>query len=134
MPKPRDESQYHTGTDDGLSPLVPLDLSKTQSIDALVAAMSQTAFGGRRLGEAADVLEAMIRDRCGCPYALMVPNGTLALFAALKVLGIGPGDEVLEHGIGQVAVQVLYWWRAQRLVDLVDALHQSLEGVAGVET
>ncbi|MCH7702087.1 MAG: DegT/DnrJ/EryC1/StrS family aminotransferase [Planctomycetes bacterium] len=40
-------------------------------------------------------LEAMIRDRCGCSYALMVPNGTLALFAALKVLGIGPGDEVL---------------------------------------
>lgn len=25
----------------------------------------------------------------------MVPNGTLALFAALKVLGIGPDDEVI---------------------------------------
>ena len=31
-------------------------------VDALVRAMSHTAFGGRRLGEAADVLEAMVRD------------------------------------------------------------------------
>lgn len=28
-------------------------------------------------------LEEMIRDRCSVPYALMVPNGTLALLAAL---------------------------------------------------
>jgi deoxyhypusine synthase len=32
------------------------------SVDALLRGMSQTAFGGRRLGEAADVLEAMVRD------------------------------------------------------------------------
>ncbi len=62
MSKSRDESQYHTGVDDGLTPLSPLDPSKTQSVDELVRAMSLTAFGGRRLGEAADVLEAMIRD------------------------------------------------------------------------
>ncbi|NNL67205.1 MAG: deoxyhypusine synthase family protein [Myxococcales bacterium] len=62
MPKPRDETQYGTGHDDGLEPLAPLDLSALGSVDALVRGMAATAFGGRRLGEAADVLEAMVRD------------------------------------------------------------------------
>ena len=62
MTEPRDESLYGTGHEDGLEPLSPLDPSETDSVDALVRAMSQTAFGGRRLGEAADVLEAMVRD------------------------------------------------------------------------
>lgn len=63
----RDTRQYGTGHDDGLEPLVPLDIGKLDSIDALVRAMSNTAFGGRRLGEAADALEAMVRDEnCFC--------------------------------------------------------------------
>jgi deoxyhypusine synthase len=62
MAKRRDESRYGRGHDDGLTPLQPLDPNRTDSVDALVRAMSQTAFGGRRLGEAADVLEAMVRD------------------------------------------------------------------------
>ena len=40
----------------------PLDLAKVTSIDGLVRAMSKTAFTGRQLGEAADVLEAMALD------------------------------------------------------------------------
>ena len=62
MPKARDESQYGRGHDDGLEPLQPLDIGSVGSVDDLVRAMSRTAFGGRRLGEAADVLEAMVRD------------------------------------------------------------------------
>jgi len=62
MADPRDESKYGTGLEDGLKPLTPLDPNHTDSVDSLVRAMSQTAFGGRRLGEGADVLEAMIRD------------------------------------------------------------------------
>jgi deoxyhypusine synthase len=62
MPDPRNESRYGTGHDDGLEPLAPLDPSQVGSVDELVRAMSRTAFGGRRLGEAADVLEAMVRD------------------------------------------------------------------------
>jgi len=62
MPKARDQSKYRTGHDDGLAPLTPLDPSTTDSVDSLVRAMGDTAFGGRRLGEAADVLEAMVRD------------------------------------------------------------------------
>ena len=58
----RDASSYGTGHDDGLEPLVPLDIGRLDSIDALVSAMANTAFGGRRLGEAADALEEMVRD------------------------------------------------------------------------
>ena len=54
--------KLHDGVQDGLEPLAPLDLSKIDSADDLVRAMAQTAFAGRQLGEAADVLEAMIRD------------------------------------------------------------------------
>lgn len=39
--------------------------------------------------------EAALAEYCGCKRVIMMPNGTLAIFAALKVLGIGPGDEVL---------------------------------------
>jgi deoxyhypusine synthase len=63
MVGPRDESKFGTGHDDGLRPLTPLDPNRATSVDALVRAMSETAFGGRCLGEAADVLEEMIRDR-----------------------------------------------------------------------
>jgi deoxyhypusine synthase len=62
MAKPRDESKYGTGHDDGLEALRPLDPTATTSVDGLVRAMAGTAFGGRRLGEATDVLEAMVRD------------------------------------------------------------------------
>jgi deoxyhypusine synthase len=63
MANPRDESKFGTGHDDGLTPLTPLDPNQATSVDALVRAMTKTAFGGRRLGEAADVLEEMVRDR-----------------------------------------------------------------------
>lgn len=50
------------GEADGLEPLVPLDFTKVNDFDELLRAMSSTAFGGRNLGEAADVLAAMIAD------------------------------------------------------------------------
>jgi len=62
MTTKRDAKGYGTGHDDGLEPLVPLDVGRLDSVNALVSAMSNTAFGGRRLGEAADALEAMVRD------------------------------------------------------------------------
>lgn len=52
-----------TGFSDNLSPVESLDLSKIKSVDDLVRGMKKTAFGGRSLGEAADVLEAMARDK-----------------------------------------------------------------------
>ncbi len=53
---------HHDGYEDGFEPLTSLDLSKCNDFDELVKAMSHTAFGGRTLGEAADVLYAMATD------------------------------------------------------------------------
>ena len=55
--------ELHDGVSDGLEPLAPLDLGAISTTDDLVRGMAQTAFAGRTLGEAADVMEAMIRDR-----------------------------------------------------------------------
>jgi len=77
MPKVRDESLYGVGTDDGLAPLSPLDPNATTSVDALVRAMADTAFGGRRLGEAADVFEAMVRD-VDC-YRVLTISGAMTI-------------------------------------------------------
>src|SRR5438876_5612260 len=57
------DRKLHNPIEDRLIPLEPLDLSKVRSIDDLVRAMSKTAFTGRQLGEAADVLEAKARDK-----------------------------------------------------------------------
>ncbi len=51
------------GFSDGLTPLKSLDISKTKTVNDLVTAMGETAFGGRSVGEAANVLEAMIKDK-----------------------------------------------------------------------
>jgi deoxyhypusine synthase len=58
----RKHEDFHDGAQDGLTPLEPLDLSRVQDFDDLLRAMGKTAFGGRTLGEAADVLEEMVRD------------------------------------------------------------------------
>ncbi len=58
----RDSSKYATGFSDNLQPLESLDLGKVKDFDELATAMSKTAFGGRNLGEAADVLYEMATD------------------------------------------------------------------------
>ena len=52
----------HDPIRDHLRPIFPLDLSKCRTVDALVRAMGETAFTGRQIGDAADVLETMARD------------------------------------------------------------------------
>jgi len=58
----RKRAEYHDGLSDGLEPLEPLDLRKCDNVSDLVKAMGRCSFGARSLGEATDVLEAMIRD------------------------------------------------------------------------
>jgi deoxyhypusine synthase len=57
------DRKLHDPVQDKLSPVFPLDLSKVKTIDDLVRGMADTAFTGRQLGEAVDVLEAMARDK-----------------------------------------------------------------------
>jgi deoxyhypusine synthase len=56
------DRKLHNPIQDRLIPLESLDLSSVRSVDDLVRAMGKTAFTGRQVGEAADVLEAMARD------------------------------------------------------------------------
>ena len=53
----------HDPVKDKLRPIYPLDLSKIRTIDDLVRAMGDTAYTARQVGDAADVLEAMARDK-----------------------------------------------------------------------
>jgi deoxyhypusine synthase len=53
----------HDPVKDKLRPIFPLDLSKTRTIDELVRAMGDTAYTARQIGDGADVLEVMARDK-----------------------------------------------------------------------
>src|SRR6201988_762015 len=67
----------HDPVKDKLRPIFPLDLSRCRTIDDLVRAMGNTAFTGRQIGDAADVLEAMARDK-DC-YVVMTLSGALTV-------------------------------------------------------
>ena len=58
----RKHEDFHDGAQDGLTPLEPLDVNKIEDFDELLRAMGKTVFGGRSLGEAAEVLTRMVRD------------------------------------------------------------------------
>jgi len=60
--KRRSWTDLHDGSRDGLTPLKSLDIKKTEDFTSLLSAMSQTAFGGRALGEAQEVFYEMITD------------------------------------------------------------------------
>jgi deoxyhypusine synthase len=67
----------HDPVKDKLRPMFPLDLAKCHTIDELVRAMGDTAFTGRQIGDAADVLEAMARDK-DC-FVAMTLSGALTV-------------------------------------------------------
>jgi deoxyhypusine synthase len=57
-----DNRSLHDGRADGLEPLESLSLDSVTGFRELLRAMSKTAFSGRQLGEAYDVLVQMIGD------------------------------------------------------------------------
>ncbi len=67
----------HDPLQDKLRPIYPLDLAKCRTIDQLVRAMGDTAFTARQVGDAADVLEAMARDR-DC-FVVMTLSGAMTV-------------------------------------------------------
>jgi deoxyhypusine synthase len=69
--------KLHDPVEDKLVPIHPLDLGRTKTVNDLVRAMGDTAFTGRQVGEAADVLEAMARDR-DC-FVVMTLAGALTV-------------------------------------------------------
>lgn len=67
----------HDPVKDKLRPIYPIDLSKIKTIDDLVRAMGDTAYTARQIGDAADVLEAMARDK-DC-FVVMTLAGALTV-------------------------------------------------------
>ena len=59
---PREVGQQANGFEHDLKPLRPLDVAAANGFAELLTAMKDTAFGGRQLGEAADVLMEMTTD------------------------------------------------------------------------
>jgi deoxyhypusine synthase len=147
----RDKGRYGGGVEDGLTPLTPLDPREATSVDALVRAMANTAFGGRRLGEAADVLEAMVRDR-SCFRVVTVSGAmTIAKQGLLLVEMIERGwvqaivstGALMTHGLSEGAGllhfkhrpsmddTLLYQKGYNRVYDTIE-LEQNLDDVEGI--
>jgi len=91
------ERQLHNPVEDKLIPLEPLDLTRVRSIDDLVRAMAKTAFTGRQVGEAADVLEAMARDQ-DC-FVVMTLAGAMTVAKQGLVIA-----ELIDRGIVNAVV------------------------------
>jgi len=71
------DRKLHNPIEDRLIPLESLDLSSVRTVNDLVQAMGKTAFTGRQVGEAADVLEAMARDtEC---FVVMTLSGAMTV-------------------------------------------------------
>jgi deoxyhypusine synthase len=58
----RSTKDLSDGFQHNLQPLEPFDVTRVGSFDAMLRQLSKTAFGGRNLGEAADVLHTMVSD------------------------------------------------------------------------
>ncbi|MDG2306316.1 MAG: deoxyhypusine synthase family protein [Candidatus Binatia bacterium] len=90
-------SELGDGHEDGLEPVRSLDLGAVGSVDDLVRGMAKTSFGGRNLGEAADVLETMVRD----PDCFVVMTLAGAMTVAKQGLVIA---EMIDRGWIQAVV------------------------------
>ena len=89
--------EFHDGAKDGFEALEPLNPDAIQSFDDLLVAMRKTAFGGRRLGEAYEVLWAMIEDR-DCSV-VMTLSGAMTIAKMGKII-----SSMIDHGMVQCVV------------------------------
>lgn len=96
-PVVRDHDNLADGFSHGLEPLESLDLGSVRTVEDLVRAMGRTAFGGRCLGEAAEVLHRMGTDR----KCFVVGTFTGAMTVAKMGLVLG---EMIDRGLIQAVV------------------------------
>lgn len=86
------DRHLHDPVADQLVPVHPLDLRRLRSINDLVTAMGNTAFTGRQVGEGADVLEAMARDR-EC-FVVLTLSGAMTVAKQGLIIA-----DLIDHGI-----------------------------------
>ncbi len=99
-PKARNSFGLGTGFSHHLKPVEPLDLDGINDFDDMALGMKNTAFGGRSLGEAADVLESMVRDR-KC-FKVLTLSGAMTVakmgLVICKMIDKGMVDAVVSTG------------------------------------
>ncbi|MGA2991591.1 MAG: deoxyhypusine synthase family protein [Candidatus Korobacteraceae bacterium] len=91
------ERKLHDPVSDRLTALEPLDLAQVRSVDDLVRAMAKTAFTGRQVGQAANVLEAMARDK-DC-FVVMTLAGAMTVAKQGLII-----TELIDRGIVKALV------------------------------
>jgi deoxyhypusine synthase len=89
--------EFHDGAQDGLEALEPLDPDGIRSFSELLVAMRKTAFGGRRLGEAFDVLSAMVDDP-DC-FVVLTLSGAMTIAKMGKII-----SSMIDRGMVQAVV------------------------------
>ena len=96
----RELGEYHDGASDGLAALESLDLAKCGTVSELLKGMSRCSFGARSVGEAADVVEAMVRDR-DCLKVLTLSGAMTPAKMGLVIcdmIDMGMTDAVISTG------------------------------------
>jgi dTDP-4-amino-4,6-dideoxygalactose transaminase len=85
------------------------------------------------------VSEREFAEYVGIPYAVAVPSGTAAMHLAMRILGVGPGDEVIASSltfilaaIGRGQLRVLDE-RVKRRREIFDHYKSALEELPGIE-
>ncbi len=89
--------QFHTGREDHLTPLKPLDLNKAKNFADLTDQMSVTAFGGRLVGEAVDTLTQMFKDKD--TFVVLTLSGAMTVAKMGLIV-----TEMIDRGLVQAIV------------------------------
>ena len=91
------DRSFHDGHVDGLKPLRSLDLSSVGTFSDLVRSMGDTAFGGRSLGKALDVLSSMARES-NCLKVLTI-SGAMTVAKQGKII-----SDLIDQGLVDAVV------------------------------
>ena len=126
---------FHDGADDGLEALEALDPARIHSFSDLLTAMKKTAFGGRRLGEAFEVLKAMIEDP-DC-FVFMTLSGAMTIAKMGKIIctmldrgmvqAIVSTGALMAHGMSEAVGQTHY--KYQPVMDDVELFEKGYNRV-----
>jgi deoxyhypusine synthase len=87
----------HDGREDGLEPLETLNPDGIQTFAGLLQAMRKTAFGGRQLGEAFEVMQKMIQDSDCLVVATLSGAMTVAKMGTLLC-------RMIDHGMIHIII------------------------------
>lgn len=120
------DREMHDGREDGLEPLEALDLSQVGSFADMLEGMSKTAFGGRALGEAYEVLRAMAEDK-SCTIVVTV-SGAMTIAKMGKLL-----CDMIEGELAHVIVSTGAIM-AHGLSEAVGGIHYKHDGRVSDET